>query len=89
MDIPSVRCPPVPVMVPAELVSTHDPPLAAPLAVVEKELFHNGTRSVGLDTCVKEGKERKRMVKKRKRELTNREFELKRLKLNVKNWSSR
>jgi len=41
MDIPSVRRPPVPVMVPADRVSTHDLPLAAPLAVVDRELFHN------------------------------------------------
>jgi len=34
------ECPPVPVMVPADRVSTHDLPLAAPLAVVERKLFH-------------------------------------------------
>jgi len=39
-DIPSVCRLPVPVMVPADRVSTHDRPLAAPLAVVERELFH-------------------------------------------------
>jgi len=54
MDISSVRRPPVSVMVPADRVSTHNLPLAA-FAVVEKELFHNGTRSVGLDNCVEEG----------------------------------
>jgi len=40
MDIPSVRRPPVPVMVPADRVSTHDLPLAETLSVVERELFH-------------------------------------------------
>jgi len=40
IDIPSVRRPPVPVLVPADRVSTHDLPLAARLTVVEKELFH-------------------------------------------------
>jgi len=40
IDIPSVRRPPVSVTVPAELVSTHDLPLAPPLAVIERELFH-------------------------------------------------
>jgi len=39
MDIPSVRGPPV--TVPAERVYTHDLPLASPLALVERELFHN------------------------------------------------
>jgi len=43
MDIPSVRRPPVPVMVPADRVSTHDLSLAATLAVVEGELFHTFT----------------------------------------------
>jgi len=41
MDIPSVRRPPVPVMVPADQVSTPDLPLTDTLAVVERELFHN------------------------------------------------
>jgi len=40
MDIPSVRRPPVPVMVPADRVSTLDLPLADTLAVAERELFH-------------------------------------------------
>jgi len=40
MDIPSVRRPPVSVMVPADRVSTHDLPLAETLSVVENELFH-------------------------------------------------
>jgi len=40
MDIPSVRRPPVPVMVPADRVSTHDLPLAETLSVVERELFY-------------------------------------------------
>jgi len=40
MDIPSVRRPPVSVMVPANRVSTHDLPLAETLSVVERELFH-------------------------------------------------
>jgi len=81
MDIPSICRPPVPAMVPADRVSTHDLPLAAPLVVVERELIHNGTRSEGFGTCVKEGEERKRMLKKRREELTNREFELKTLKI--------
>jgi len=41
MDIPSVRRPPVPVMVPADRVSTHDLPLVETLSVVERGLFHN------------------------------------------------
>jgi len=42
MDIPSVRRPPVSVMVPADQVSTHDLPLAEFLsAAVEKEKYHN------------------------------------------------
>jgi len=40
MDIPSVRRPPVSVMVPADRVSTHDLPLAETLSVVEGGLFH-------------------------------------------------
>jgi len=40
MDIPSVRRPPVPAMVPADRVSTHDLPLAETLSVVKSELFH-------------------------------------------------
>jgi len=40
MNIPSVRRPPVPVMVLADRVSTHVLPLA-PLAVVDRELFHS------------------------------------------------
>jgi len=43
MDIPSVRRPPVSVMVPADRVSTHDLPLAETLSVAEKELFHKIT----------------------------------------------
>jgi len=41
MDIPSVRRPLVPVMVPADRVSTHDLPLAETLSAAEGELFHN------------------------------------------------
>jgi len=42
MDIPSVRRPPVSVMVPADRVSTHDLPLAESLsAVVKREKYHN------------------------------------------------
>jgi len=42
MDIPSVRRPPVSVMVPADRVSTHDLPLAEYLsAVVKREKYHN------------------------------------------------
>jgi len=41
LDIPSVRRPPVSVMVPADRVSTHDLPLAETLSVVERGLFHN------------------------------------------------
>jgi len=70
MDMHIVRRPPGPVIVPADRVSTHDLPLAAPLAVVERELFHNGTRSVGLNTCAEEGEEGKRVPKKRRKELT-------------------
>jgi len=40
MDIPSVRRPPVSVMVPADRVSAHDLPLAETLLVVEGELYH-------------------------------------------------
>jgi len=40
MDIPSVRRPPVSVMVPADRVSVHDLPLAETLSVVERGLFH-------------------------------------------------
>jgi len=41
MDIPSVRRPPVSVMVPADRVSTHDLPFAESLsAVVEREKYH-------------------------------------------------
>jgi len=87
MDIPSVCRPPLPVMVPADRVSTLDLPLAETLAVVEKELFHNGTRSVGLNTCVEEREKRKRVHTKKRDELTHRKFELKLLKLNVKYWS--
>jgi len=49
MDISSVRRPPVPAMVPADRVSAHDLPLA-PLAVVERELFHSGTTPSSSDT---------------------------------------
>jgi len=41
MDLPSVRRLPVPAMVPADRVSTHDLPLAETLSVAERELFHN------------------------------------------------
>jgi len=42
MDIPSVRRPPVSVMVPADRVSTHDFPFAESLsAVLEREKYHN------------------------------------------------
>jgi len=42
MDIPSVRRPPVSVMVPADRVSTHDLPLAESLsAVVNREKYHS------------------------------------------------
>jgi len=40
MDIPSVRRPPVSVMVPADRVSAHDLPLAETLSAVEGGLFH-------------------------------------------------
>jgi len=40
MVIPSVRRSPVPVLVPADRVSTHDLPLADTLAAVDRELFH-------------------------------------------------
>jgi len=40
MDIPSVRRPPVPVMVQADRVSTHALPLAETLSVVERKFFH-------------------------------------------------
>jgi len=46
MDIPSVRRPPMPVMVPADQVSTHDLPLAETLVVVESELFPIYTTSL-------------------------------------------
>jgi len=45
MDIPSVRRPPVSVMVPANRTSTHDLPLAETLSVVEGGLFHTDTKS--------------------------------------------
>jgi len=45
MDIPSVRRPPVSVMLPADRVSAHDLPLAETLSAVEGELFHNITNS--------------------------------------------
>jgi len=41
MDIPSVRRPPVSVIVPADRVSAHDLPLTETLSVVERGLFHN------------------------------------------------
>jgi len=41
MDIPSVRRPPVSVMLPADRVSAHALPLAETLSPVEGELFHN------------------------------------------------
>jgi len=42
MDIPSVRRPPVSVMLPADRVSTHDLPLAESLsAVVDSEKHHS------------------------------------------------
>jgi len=40
MDLPSVRRPPVSVMLPAYRVSAHDLPLAETLSAVEGELFH-------------------------------------------------
>jgi len=42
MDIPSVRRPPVSVMMPAERVSTHDLPLAESLSAlgIEREKYH-------------------------------------------------
>jgi len=46
MDIPSVRRPPVPVMVPADRVSTHDLPLAETLWAAEGELFHIATSTL-------------------------------------------
>jgi len=46
MDIPSVRRPPVSVMVPADRVPTHDLPLAESLsAVVNREKYHS-TKSI-------------------------------------------
>jgi len=45
MDIPSVRRPPVPVMVPADRVLTHDLPLAETLSAAEGELFPRSTIS--------------------------------------------
>jgi len=42
IDISSIRRPPVLAMVPTDRASAHDLPLA-PLAVVERELFHNCT----------------------------------------------
>jgi len=63
-------------------VSTHDLPLAETFSVAERELFHNGTRSVGLDTCVEERQERKRVLRRKREEiLANREFELKSLEI--------
>jgi len=41
LDIPSVRRPPVLVMVPADRLSTHDLPLAESLSAVEREKYHN------------------------------------------------
>jgi len=45
MDIPSVRRPPVSVMMPADRVSTHDLPLAESLSAlgVERKKYHNNT----------------------------------------------
>jgi len=49
MDIPSVRRPPVSVMVPADRVSAHDLPLAESLsAVVKREKYHK--RIAALDS---------------------------------------
>jgi len=47
MDIPSVRRPPVSVMVPADRVSTHDLPLTETLSVVERKLFHISMHQTG------------------------------------------
>jgi len=56
-------------------VSTHDLPLAETLSVVKRELFHNGTRSVEVDTCVEEGEEKKHVLRRKKEELlATREF---------------
>jgi len=62
-------------------VSTHDLPLIETLSVVKKELFHNGTRSVGLDTCVEERQERKRVLRKKREDLASRKFELRSLEI--------
>jgi len=62
-------------------VSTHDLPLTETLSVAERELFHNGTRSVGLDTCVDEREERKRVLRKKRKKLARKEFELKSLEI--------
>jgi len=48
MDIHSVRRPPVPVMVPADRVSTHDLQLAETLSIVERGLFYICTHRVVL-----------------------------------------
>jgi len=56
MDIPSVRRPPVSVMVPADRVSTRDLPLAESLsALVSREKYHKiGTRyfSIGITGAI-------------------------------------
>jgi len=46
MDIPSVRRPPISVLVPADRVSTHDLPLAKTLSVVDRGLFHNTIENI-------------------------------------------
>jgi len=40
MDIPSVRSPPVSVMIPADRASAHDLPLAETLSAANRGLFH-------------------------------------------------
>jgi len=65
-------------------VSTHDLPLAETLAVVEKELFYSSARIVGLDTCVEERRERKRVFMKRREEVAYRVYEFKSLEIKRK-----
>jgi len=76
-DVPSVRGPPPSVMTTANSISAHGRTLP-PLRVVARELFHSGTRSVGLDVNLGGGREKKHMFgRRRTEEMTDREFEVK------------
>jgi len=83
LDVPSVCGPPPSVMTSADSISAHGHPLL-PHRVAARELFHSCTRIVGLDINVGGGRKNKHMfARSRTEEMTNREFEVKTLEIEV------